>query len=95
VRSEAAHAAGELDLRGSVSELIELLEDTDTGVVLQAIWALGQIGGKTAERALLRAQRSAADEATRQAISESLEHLTFLEGTRDLEAALRARSNSE
>jgi HEAT repeat protein len=95
IRREAAHAAGELELRTSVPEVIELLEDADAEVQLQAIWSLGQIGGKTAERALLKAQRSAEDETARAALQEALEHLTFLEGTRDLEAALRARREFE
>jgi HEAT repeat protein len=94
-RREAAYAAGELELRPSVPELIELVDDSNLEVSLQAIWALGQIGGKTAERALLRAQRSAGDEPTRTALEESLEHLTFLESTRDLEVALRFRRESE
>jgi HEAT repeat protein len=94
-RREAARAAGELELRPAVAELIELLEDVSLDVSLQAIWALGQIGGKTAERAMLRAQRVAPEEATRLALEESLEHLTFVEGTRDLEAALRLRRESE
>jgi hypothetical protein len=44
---------------------------------------------------MLRAQRVAPEEATRLALEESLEHLTFVEGTRDLEAALRLRRESE
>lgn len=95
LRREAARAAGELELHSAVPELIELLEDVSLDVALQTIWALGQIGGKTAERALLRAQRVAADETSRLALQEALEHLTFLEGTRDLDAALRLRRESE
>jgi HEAT repeat protein len=94
-RREAARAAGELELRPSVPELAELLEDANPEVALQAIWALGQIGGKAAERALLRAQREAGDEPTRVALQESLEHLAFLEGTRDLEGVLRLRRETE
>jgi hypothetical protein len=94
-RREAARAAGELELRPSVPELAELLEDVNSDVALQAIWALGQIGGKAAERALLHAQRTVTDEATRVALQESLEHLTFLEGTRDLEGVLRLRREAE
>lgn len=94
-RREAAHAAGELALRLSVPELIELLEDVSLEVQSQAVWSLGQIGGKPAERALLRAQRSASDETARIAIQDSLEHITFLEGTRDLEAGVRAWRRSE
>jgi len=94
-RREAARAAGELELRRSIPELAELLEDVNPDVALQAIWALGQIGGKSAERALLRAQRTASDETTRVALQESLEHLAFLEGTRDLEGALRLRREPE
>lgn len=94
-RRAAARAAGELELRRSVPELIDLLDDVSPEVQVQAIWSLGQIGGKTAERALLRARRSMSDETARVAIDESLEYLTFLEGTRDLEAALRAQRESE
>jgi hypothetical protein len=94
-RREAAHAAGELELRPAVPELIELLDDVTPDVQLQAIWSLGQIGGKTAQRALLRAQRDAVEDAARVAIEESLEHLSFLEGTRDMDAALRARREAE
>ena len=94
VRREAAHAAGELELRSAVPELIELIDDVDHGVQLEAIWSLGEIGGRTAERALLRAQRSAGEETTERAFQEALEHLAFIESTRDLEAALRAREDS-
>jgi len=94
-RQEAARAAGELELRPSIPELAELLDDVNPDVALQAIWALGQIGGKAAERALLHAQRTATDATTRIALQESLEHLTFLEGTRDLEGVLRLRRESE
>ncbi len=95
LRREAARASGELELRPSVPELTELLEDVIPDVQLQAIWALGQIRGKTAERALLRAQRAAGDDSIRVALQESLEHLAFLETTRDLEAGVRAQRESE
>jgi HEAT repeat protein len=94
-RSEAAHAAGELELRTALPELVDLLDDVTPDVQLQAIWSLGQIGGKTALRALVRAQRDAADDTARVAIEEALEHLAFLEGTRDMDAVLRAQRESE
>jgi HEAT repeat protein len=94
LRREAARAAGELELRKSVSELVELLQDTHTEVLHASIWALGQIGGKPSEKALRRFLRSRPEESLAAAAEESLEYLAFLEGTRDLEAGVRALDES-
>ncbi len=92
---EAAQAAGELELRQSVPELLELLEDAHPDVQQRAIWALGQIGGKTAERGLRRLLRAAPDTSVTTAAEESLEHLAFVDSTRQLEDGLRARDESD
>jgi HEAT repeat protein len=91
IRMEAAQAAGELELRQSVTELLELLEDVSPDVQQNAIWALGQIGGKSAERGLRRLLRTAPEESIAAKAEESLEYLAFVESTRQLEDGLRAQ----
>ncbi|HMO58843.1 MAG TPA: HEAT repeat domain-containing protein [Roseiflexaceae bacterium] len=79
-RYEAARAAGEYgeDGRSLVPQLVPLLNDTDNEVAEMAIWALGQIGGSAARRALQQMSNSR-HEARRQAAIEALEELE-LEG---------------
>jgi HEAT repeat protein len=81
LRYEAARAAGELaeDARTLVPRLAPLLDDGDSEVALAAIWALGQIGGEPARRALQRARKSS-DETRSQAASEALEELSLADG---------------
>jgi len=95
IRKEAAQAAGELELRRSVPELLELLEDTHPDVQQRAIWALGQIGGKSAERGLRRFLHAAPDTSLAAAAEESLEHLAFVDSTRQLEEGLRAQDQGD
>ena len=52
MRYEAARAAGELELRPALSRLIELVYEDDREIQEMAIWALGEIGGKRADRVL-------------------------------------------
>lgn len=74
LRFEAAHAAGELELREAVPELAILIEGPDRRVQLAAVWALGEIGGEQAERALerLAARSDEADEELVTAIEDAL-----------------------
>lgn len=95
MRGEAARAAGELELRGSIGELVELLEDTDPEVQRLTIGALGQIGGRPAQRALERFRKATEDPDLAQAADEALEVLIFIEGTRGLEAGVRAQEESD
>jgi HEAT repeat protein len=78
LRYEAARAAGEMaeDARALVPRLAPLLDDGDSEVALAAIWALGQIGGDPARRALQRASKSS-DETRSQAAAEALEELSL------------------
>jgi HEAT repeat protein len=84
VRQEAAHAAGELALEQSARELVYLLDDVDPAVRQEAIWALGQVGGRVALEALESLSESSEDPAESQLIEDALDNLAFLEGTRDL-----------
>lgn len=76
MRYEAARAAGEISLRPTVPDLIGLLADSDAEVRQMAAWALGQVGGPQARRAL-EACRAAPDEAMREAAEEAISELDF------------------
>jgi HEAT repeat protein len=52
MRYEAARAAGELELRPALARLAELAYEDDREIQAMAVWALGEIGGKDAERVL-------------------------------------------
>jgi HEAT repeat protein len=79
LRYEAARACGELQIRETVPELGELVDDADPEVQEAALWALGQIGGDRA-REILERCCSAEDEATRAASEAALDELEFLHG---------------
>ncbi len=51
-RFEAARAAGELMLQEAVRPLSQLMFGEDSEIVREAVWALGEIGGKEAARVL-------------------------------------------
>lgn len=52
MRYEAARAAGELELQRALPRLVELAHEDDREVQEVAIWALGEIGGRTARNVL-------------------------------------------
>ncbi len=79
IRYEAARACGELELRDAVSGLVEMLEDGDNELQEVVLWALGQIGGAEAKRALKRYSRSP-HPGLRSAAQEALDELNFLYG---------------
>ncbi|HEX5692495.1 MAG TPA: HEAT repeat domain-containing protein [Roseiflexaceae bacterium] len=81
LRYEAARAAGEIaeDAQSLVPRLVPMIEDDDSEVALAAIWALGQIGGERARRALQNARKSS-NETRSLAATEALEELTLGEG---------------
>jgi HEAT repeat protein len=78
LRYEAARAAGEMaeNARSLVPQVAPLLTDDDTEVAFAAIWALGQIGGDAARRAL-QSIRKSQDEARGQAAADALEELSL------------------
>lgn len=83
IRSEAAKATGELEIRSAVGGLIELLDDVNDEVRGNAIWSLGQIGGTLAREALEALQATEIESAFETQVEEALEHIAFLEGTPD------------
>lgn len=76
LRYEAAKAAGEFaeDGRHLLGSLFPLVDDTDSEVSQAAIWALGEIGGRDAQRVLKRLVQSK-DIVRSQAASDALEAL--------------------
>lgn len=83
IREEAARAAGELEARSAVTSLIELLDDAKLPVRRAAIWSLGLIGGKRAERALVGLQTNEVFEEDAGLIEDALDYLNFLGSTPD------------
>ncbi len=79
IRFEAARACGELALKPSVDRLIRLIqEEADTEVQLNAIWALGQIGGRKAENTLVSLIESSTD-IVQSVAQDALDELTMFE----------------
>jgi HEAT repeat protein len=84
LRREGARACGELEAQGAAAELIELLEDSDAAVRAAAIWALGQVGGKSAYQALTDLSRRKDDMDEAEQAERALENLAFVDGTGQL-----------
>lgn len=84
VRLEAVQAAGEVEARQAVPELVELIDDVDDQVRRAAIWSLGQLGGPAAAEALDRLMESAQDEAETELVQDALDNMDFIQSTRDL-----------
>ena len=83
IRVEATRAAGELDIRSSVDDLIDLTEDAIDQVRQAAIWSLAQIGGEAATQALTRLLERADNEDEASLLEDALDYIAFVEGTRD------------
>jgi HEAT repeat protein len=77
-RFEAARAAGELADPRAVERLIVLLKDRDRQIRIMAIWALGQIGGAAARRALKQVAQADLSREARQHARESLAEMALL-----------------
>jgi len=78
LRAEAARAAGEIQIKEAVDDLLELLEDVDANVRMMAAWALSEIGGgEEVADALYAAQENAASAEEEQAFEEAISNLTF------------------
>lgn len=80
VRSEAARAAGELEIKSARPLLLELLSDPDDTIRFASIWALSQIGGEGVREALEELYEQTDDEEELGLLDEALENLEFNEG---------------
>jgi len=83
IRLQAARAAGELEIKEAVEELIEVLSDIDARNQAAAVWSLGQIGGERAREALLYFGEQNENDALATLLEEALEHLAFVDGSDD------------
>ena len=78
MRYEAAHACGELNEEEAAPHLIGLLHDDDLQVQLEAISALGKIGGPLAKKALRRCLKEG-DPIVEDAAREGLESIQAMD----------------
>ncbi|MGH2543401.1 MAG: HEAT repeat domain-containing protein [Ardenticatenaceae bacterium] len=83
LRYEAARAAGELADPQAVERLVMLLGDGDREVREMAIWALGQIGGSAAKRALKAVINGDQPVPLRRLARDSLAEMNLLDETSD------------
>jgi len=84
IRMEAARAAGELEVREAVDSLIDLLQDVNDEIRLAAIWSLAELGGEAVVNALVELSENSEDSKLQDVIQEAIDHMTFMEGTRNL-----------
>ena len=80
LRSEAARAAGELEISRAAPLLIELLDDPDESTQLASIWSLSQIGGEGVRQILEEMYEQAEDEDSIEMLAAALDNLAFNEG---------------
>ncbi len=83
LRFEAVRAAGELAIEAALSPLITLAQyETDRAIRGEAVWALGEIGGKDARRALeaVGADVAGIDEDLAEAVEDALSSCALIEG---------------
>ncbi len=84
VSAEAASAAGELEIKSAVPQLLKLLRDPDIDVRMASIWSLSQIGGAGVRSALESLLESTDDDEEANQIENALENLDFTEEMNDL-----------
>lgn len=84
MRYEAARAAGELELRAAVPQLVKLAVDgKDREIREMAIWSLGEIGGRDAMKALnllVRKARSDGDDELLEALEDAIASASLIDG---------------
>lgn len=80
LRSEAARAAGELEIADAVPHLLDLLDDPDDNTRQASIWSLSQIGGEGVRDTLQALYEETEDEKELELLETALDNLTFNEG---------------
>ncbi len=79
IRTEAARAAGGLEIRAALQPLLNLLEDEDDEVRMAAAWALSEIGGPGVREAIEELLEKTEDEEEADYLEEILDNLAFTE----------------
>ena len=79
VLSEAARAAGELEIKSAIPRLMQLLQDGDSDVRWAAIWALSQVGGEGVRKRLEKLYEQTDDDEEADFIESALDNLDFTE----------------
>jgi HEAT repeat protein len=80
IRSEAIHAAGELELASAHPILLDLLEDEeDLELRRELIWALSKIGGEGVRDRLEKILEAETDDEEADFIEEAMDNLSFTE----------------
>ena len=79
LRTQAARAAGELEISEAVPYLIELLDDPDDDTGKSSIWSLSQIGGGGVREYLESMQEETEDDRDFDFLESALENLSFTE----------------
>jgi HEAT repeat protein len=79
IRTEAARAAGELELSDATPNLLDLLKDDNVDVRSAAIWSLSQIGGPGVREILEEMREQTDDEEEAEFLISALDNLDFTE----------------
>jgi HEAT repeat protein len=79
LRTEAARAAGELELTEAIPYLLDMLDDDSKDVRMASIWALSQIGGEGIRERLENLLASAREEDEVNLMENALDNLSFTE----------------
>jgi HEAT repeat protein len=80
IRSEAIHAAGELELAAARPVLLDILQDEeDLELRRELIWALSKIGGESVRERLQELLDAEEDDGEAGFIEETMDNLTFTE----------------
>lgn len=80
IRSAAARAAGELEIQKSFPTVVELLDDPDDDVRINAIFAISQIGGEGVHEILEEMYERTEETSELERINEALDYLEFWAG---------------
>ncbi|MFC1997236.1 HEAT repeat domain-containing protein [Chloroflexota bacterium] len=80
VRTEAARAAGEIEISDALERLIELLDDDNEEVRLASAWSLSQIGGEGVQEALDMMLHETEDTEQANFIESAIDNLIFNQG---------------
>lgn len=79
IRTEAARAAGELEIHQARGRLLRLLQDPEEPVRTAAIWSLSQLGGEGVRDALQALFEETEDDEEAEYIESALDNLSFTE----------------